>query len=119
MSIKTEAELAGAINRHEDTIEIEGDLANMVFKIKATGDKAWIVAIATIGAAVIIVISTGGLGAPVAAFSAVGAVTILGVSATTSAIAIAAAAGGVGVLNSLRSYEIIENDGNRLVLKKR
>lgn len=33
MSIKTEEELADAINNEEDTIEIEGDLDKKVFKI--------------------------------------------------------------------------------------
>lgn len=37
MSIKDAKDLGAAINSGEDTIEIEGDVANKVIKIKATG----------------------------------------------------------------------------------
>ncbi|STO59714.1 Uncharacterised protein [Canicola haemoglobinophilus] len=47
------------------------------------------------------------------------AVGILGGAATYSAIAIAVAAGGVGVLTSLRNYKEISRSENKLVLQKR
>jgi len=118
MPIRTEEELADAINNGEDTIEIEGDLKDKTLKIKATGKVAWVIAIGAIGIAVTILITTGGTGAPVSGIIGVGAVTVLGLPAAISAVAIAVAAGGVGVLNKLRSYKIIENDENKLVLKK-
>lgn len=37
----TEKELAEALKKNPDTIEIEGDLARKVIKIKATGAVAW------------------------------------------------------------------------------
>jgi hypothetical protein len=53
------------------TIEIEGDLAKKIIRLKATGNVAWAIAIAAIGMAVVVLIvgtpatvATGGLGAP-------------------------------------------------------
>lgn len=40
VSVKTEKELATAIENEQDTIEIVGDLANKTVKIKATGTVA-------------------------------------------------------------------------------
>ena len=125
MSIKTEEELADAINNEEDTIEIEGDLSKKVFKIKATGKAAWFIALGAIAVtvtAVIVTAGSGGTAAPViipaSAFVAAGAVGILGVPATASAILIAVSAGGIGVLTKLRNYEIIEHNGDKLILKR-
>lgn len=122
MAIITEKELGEALKNQQDTIEIEGDLRNHVVRIKATGKLAWIVAIAAIGFAVVAIIAaptTGGTSAVVGFTSAPLAVAILGGAATISAISIAVAAGGVGALNSLRKYKIIEKSDNRLILKRR
>ena len=118
MRVKTEEELAEAIENGEDTIEIEGDLKEKTLKIKATGKVAWVVAIGAIGVAVTIVITTGGAGAPASGIIGVGAVSILGLPAAVSSVAIAVAAGGVGILNKLRDYKVIENNDDVLILKK-
>jgi hypothetical protein len=118
MRVRTEEELAEAIENGEDTIEIEGDLKEKTLKIKATGKVAWVIAIGAIGIAVTIVIITGGTGTPVSGFIGVGAVSVLGLPAAITAVSIAVAAGGVGILNKLRSYKIVENSENILILKK-
>jgi hypothetical protein len=118
MRVRTEEELAKAIENGEDTIEIEGDLKEKTLKIKATGKVAWIIAIGAIGVAVTIVIATGGTGAPASGIIGVGAVSVLGLPAAISAVSIAVAAGGVGVLNKLRNYRIVKNNDNILILKK-
>ena len=118
MRVRTEEELAKAIENGEDTIEIEGDLKEKTLKIKATGKVAWVVAIGAIGIAVTIVITTGGAGTPASGIIGVGAVSVLGLPAAITAVSIAVAAGGVGVLNKLRSYKIVENSENILILKK-
>lgn len=46
---KTAEELGKAIKNNEDTIEIEGNLKNEVFRIKATGKVAWGVCLDIIG----------------------------------------------------------------------
>jgi hypothetical protein len=124
--VKTEAELAEAIKNGDNTIEIEGDLANKTFKIKATGKVAWGIALAAVGIAVYAAITTigsGGTTAPVTGtaglIAAPAAVSILGGATTYSAIAIAVAAGGVGVLNKLRSYKQISYKPGHLVLQKK
>ncbi|MBA1276172.1 MULTISPECIES: hypothetical protein [Pseudomonadaceae] len=124
--VRTEAELGAALKNNEDSIEIEGDLANKALKIRATGKAAWIVAIGAIGVATysaFATLGTGGASAPVTAttagFTAVAATTILGATVTYSAIATAIAAGGVGALNSLRKYKQISYENNRLVLRRK
>lgn len=121
MIVKTEEELAKAIKNDEETIEIEGDLINKTIKIKATGKTSWIVAVGAIGIGVTGILLTpasGGTSSIAAGIVAPAAVGVLGTSTTLSAILISIAAGGVGVLNKLRKYEIIENTDNRLILKK-
>jgi len=117
--VKTEEELGEALKEEPDTIEVEGDLKNKVFRIKATGKVAWAIAIASIGIAVAILMSTGGVGAPVSSFIGAGAVSILGLPTAISAVSIAVAGGGVGALNTLRKYEITESRGNKLVLRRK
>lgn len=119
MAISNEEELGEALKREQDTIEIEGDLKKKVLRIKATGKVSWAVALAAIGIAVTILLSTGGTGAPVSGLVGAGAVSVLGLPAAISAVSIAVAAGGVGALNTLRKYEIIEDTGNRLVMSRK
>lgn len=125
-TIKTEKELADAINRGEDTIEIEGSLAKKTIRIRATGAVAWAIAFGAIGIATYAAITTGVIGgastpvtAPVVGITGGAAVGVLGGAATYSAIAIAAAAGGVGALTKLRAYKEISRTENKLVLKRK
>lgn len=122
--VKTEKEFADAINRGEDTIEIEGDLAKKTIRIRATGNVAWAIAFGAIGIAVYSAIATGATGgtsapatAPVAVLTGGAAIGILGGAATYSAIAVAA--GGVGVLTKLRGYEEVSRAENKLILKRK
>jgi hypothetical protein len=125
--VRTEKELADAINGGADEIEIEGNLQTKVFKIKAKGKVAWAVAFGAI---------TIAAGATIAAFkvndakakaaAASGAVALgafapvlLGPAVAASAIQIAVFAGRVAALNDLRSYRIKENVEGRLVLAKK
>ena len=124
--VSTEAELGEALKNNEETIEIEGDLANKAFKIRATGKVAWAVAIGAIGIAtysVYVTIGTAGTSSVVTASTsgimAVTATTVLGGAVTYSAIAIAVAAGGVAALNTLRKYRQVSYEKNRLVLKRK
>ncbi|QHP79363.1 hypothetical protein EO763_05080 [Pectobacterium odoriferum] len=124
-AITTEKELAKALKEEQDTITIEGDLAKKTIKIKATGKIAWAIAFAAIGIAVgaaIATMGTGGAAAPVTGTAALvgagGAVGILGVSTTTSAITIAIAAGGVRALTQLRKYTIVDKSNSRVVLRR-
>lgn len=120
VTVDNEQKLADAIKNGEDTIEIEGDLKEKVVRIKATGKVAWAVAIGAIGIAVGLMLlapATGGTTAAPAAIAAPAAVAILGAPATLSCIAIAIAAGGVGVLNKLRNYKLVEENGI-VMLKK-
>lgn len=126
MKVKTEEELAKAVNNNENYIEIEGDLSNKVFRIKAFGSVPWIVAIGSIVVATVAVISLSKISQPKAGFmasgigaaTAGGAVAILGLAATTSAIKIAVAGGAIGVLKKLRNYKMEKISDTKLILKK-
>lgn len=125
-TVTTEKELAKAIKNEEDMIVIEGNLAKTTIKIKATGKAAWAIAIGAISLAaysLIATVGTGGASTPVTGTSGfiagTAAVSVLGSGATASAIAIAVAAGSVGVLSKLRSYKILEKSADRVVLTRR
>ncbi|EAH7654494.1 TPA: hypothetical protein RZJ77_000450 [Campylobacter coli] len=103
MQVKTEEELAKAINNNENYIELEGDLSRKIIKIKASGNVAWAVVIGSIGVIVIAAISyskksqdnkVSFIASGIGATTAVGAVGILGLATTISAIKIAVAGGG-------------------------
>lgn len=114
-----EKELGKAIKAKRETIVIEGDLKNKVVKIKATGKVAWAVAIGGIAIALAIILATGGTGIlPTLVVAAPTTVSILGLPAAVTAVSIAIAGGGVAVLNKLRKYKIIENNRERLVLRR-
>lgn len=133
----TTEEFVKQLNNKEDYIILEGDRANDVYRIVAAGNVAWAIAIGAIvlGAALVFATaSSGGTAAPatVPAISAVApaAVAVVGWSATSTAIAICFAAGGVAagkaMLNAVRNnYKIAEKVENRdgkvtkLVLKRK
>ena len=125
--VKTEKELADALKREDDTIEITGDLAAKTIKIRATGTVAWAVAIGAIGLAACALISipaTGGADTPAAAavsglMAPVAVVSLGGVAVAWTAITIAVFAGGVNVLKKLRNYKEISRGDSVLVLEKK
>lgn len=134
-------EVVRAVDNKEDCIVIEGDRANDVYRIIATGNVAWAIAIGAIGlsaALIFITVGSGGTAAPVTVPVEVASKTIiapvaiatLGWGATSTAIAICFAAGGVAagkaILNAVRNnYKIAEKveneDGKvtKLVLKRK
>lgn len=126
MNVKTEKELASAIEKNESTITIEGSLAKKTIRIKATGTVSWAIAFGAISItfyAVIATMRTGGTAAPAAAaFSAVGAgasLSVLGTAATTAAISMAVATRSLSVLKKLRGdYKIIKQSEGIVVLSR-
>ena len=124
VKVRNEKELAEAVSSGESEIEIEGNMKDVVFRIKAKGSVAWGVAIAAIGIAVVAVLAsptTAGISGAVggtAAFAAT-ATALGGTSIATSAIGIAVAAGGVSVLNKLRQYDIKEQGPEHVILRKK
>ena len=121
-TVTTKEDLAKALEKNEDTIIIEGDLANKVIKIKAKGKLAWFVALGGITVAVVAILAapgTAGTSTIPGGAAFVGTATALGgADIAMVAIGIAVAAGGVGVLNQLRKYSITEKQSNRVVLKR-
>ena len=62
---------------------------------------------------------SGGISSIAGIAAAPAAVGILGGAATTSAIAIAVAAGGVSALGKLRKYRVAEKTEGRVVLRRK
>ena len=121
-TVTNEKELGKALKDDEDTIVITGKLGAAVITIKAKGRVAWLVAAGAIGVAAAAVLSapfTGGVSGIAGIAAAPAAVGILGGAATTSAIAIAVAAGGVSALGKLRKYRVAEKTEGRVVLRRK
>ncbi len=127
MLIDNEKDLGNAIKNGEQCIEVEGELGQKVFRIKAVGAVAWAVAIGGLTvavAAIIAMIPAGPLPAPAAiagilpAAAVLGGAGVSGVAVAASAATIAVAGGGVGTLNKLRNYKM-EKQGDRVILRKK
>ena len=131
--VKNKKDLADAIAAKESTIEIEGNLAKRVIRIKATGPVAWGIAIGAIGIAAFSVhkltssqTASSELKAAYAVSSvasfAVGAVTAtsLGFSTTAFAVGLAIASGGTAILTSIYSdYDIADRTSNSITLNRK
>jgi hypothetical protein len=120
------------MKRGDDTIEIEGSLADKTIRLRATGNLAWGVALGAIGVAFFSAIrmrnSAAGPDLPTsahaftggtAAVAGIGAVSVLGTEVTLMAVTLAIAAGGVGILGTIRGYREISSEKGRLVLQRR
>ena len=130
---KTPQELADATKNNEYSIIVEGDLKNKVIRIKIIGKTAWGVCAIALSTAIACYIATpeatvvtapaGGAGGVISftggmAATAVAATT-LG-SAVVPAVAIGVAAGGIGVLNTLRDkYKIVEKTNTYIKLQRK
>lgn len=128
--VRTEKEFAEAIERGDDTIEVEGNLAEKTIRIRATGNVAWAVAIGAVGIAFYSAVKmpsaatsqSGGITkvvqfAPIIAGA--GAVGVLGAEVAVTALALAVAAGSVGVLASIRGYRQLSAEKGRLILQRK
>lgn len=126
---RTPKELAEAVKNNEEYILGEGDLKNKVIRIKAVGKVAWGVCGVSLAAVIILYIArpsnsetTTNAGDMASFFSGIGAVTAMVTlgSAFMPAVAIGIAAGGIGVLNTLRDqYKIIEKGSGNIKLQRR
>ena len=130
---RTCKELAKALKNKASTIVIEGRLGKIVLIIKLTGPLAWATCVTALTTAITLYLATpeatvatapaGGMGGTLTftggmASTAVAAAT-LG-PAVLPAVAIGVAAGGIGVLTSMRDdYEIIERSRSRVVLHRK
>lgn len=129
-------ELGQAIARNDNTIVIDGDLGKKVFKIKATGNVAWLVAGGAIVVAIVAILAmpattaTGVITGPIGGAGLVaegvalgaggaGAIGILGVSTTVTAISIGVGAKSKSAVNKLRDNYDMKKSGNKLILTRK
>lgn len=128
---KNGKELNAAMKKQADEIYIEGDLKNMVFKVKAVGSAAWgacagvlSVAIAFIIASIPTATATGNPTVGAASFvsgTVIGAVAApaLG-SSLIPIITLGVATGGIKTLTTLRDkYKIVEKTDTYIKLKRK
>lgn len=101
MQVKKEEELAKAINDNKNYMEIEGDLANNIFKIKATGNVTWVIALGSIGLAAVAIIYHSKNNS----------------SSHGSKLSFAAG-NGKEILEKLRDYRMEKISDTKLILKK-
>jgi hypothetical protein len=121
----TEKELADAVKSGASTIEIEGDLAKKVVKIRATGPVAWGLVAASLAGGYMFLKLTATVPVPQAkmafaaasAGSGAAALTILGVSASATAFALTRAYGGAEGLKKIRAYKQLSYIDGKLVLQ--
>lgn len=130
VTCKTAKEFGKAMHNGEDEIFIEGKLKDAVITIKATGKGIWAVCFLALAAAVALYLTApeaaAATGGPGGAFNSIAGTAAAGVAATAlgtavgPAISIAIAAGGAGILNTLRDkYIIVEKDDNHIKLKRK
>lgn len=128
--VKTSKEMGEAMKENKNTIIVEGDLAKKVIRIKATGTIAWVVAFGSIGIAVFAIISApaatavtapaGGAISFTGGAVATGAAGVILGPAAITAVTIAVAAGGVGVLTTLRDkYSMKKINNKKIILTKK
>lgn len=116
---KNEKELGEALKAEASRIEITGPLVQKVLKIKKVSSLSWKIAIGALGVAVGAALTVPVAGGPVIITVVPTLSFILGGKVAVCAVLIAVAAGGVGVLNSLRSYQIEVQEADRLVLVRK
>ena len=122
MKVANTKELGEALKNQVETIEIEGDLAKKVFRIRVTGKVTWPIAIAAVSLAIGCGVATfmSGPAAPATASGAIVGGTLAAGgfgTATMTAIAIASV-GGVVALRNLRKYKIAKHTDDQLVLER-
>lgn len=122
MAIHTEKELAAALKGNQDTIEIEGDLAKKVIRIKATGPIVWGVVISCLAVSVVAILAAPATGGTSTAAGFIASPVVIsglgGVGTASAAIGIAVAAGGVFALKRLRKYKIDKKSPTHIVLRR-
>lgn len=133
MTCKNAKDFASAVKANEEYIEIEGDFANKVLRIKATGKLSWALCIASLTVAVtlyltapeaaVITAPAGGAGGVISFTGGVAATTVAATTlgtATMTAITIGVAAGGAGILNTIRDkYKIVSKRDKYLKLVRK
>ena len=129
----TPNELAKAMKNCEDSITVVGSLKNPVIRIIITGKVAWGVCAIAIAAAVtcytatpeaaVVTAPAGGAGGAITftgGLAATAAATATLGSAAGPALALGMAAGGVGILNTLRNrYKIVEKTNSYIRLQRK
>lgn len=130
MTTNNAAELGKAIERNENSITVEGDLAKMTVKITGVGQVAWLIAGGAIAVAIVAILAmpaapaagSPGLIAESVALGAGGAaaVSVLGVSATVAAISMGVGAKSKNVVKKLRdNYNIQKISDSKVILTRK
>lgn len=128
MTTSNAQELGRAIESNQNEITVEGDLAKKIIRIKATGKVAWMIAGGAVVIGIIAVMnmpaaaSTGPTGliaeGVVLSTTAAGAVSILGVSATVTAVSIGVGARDHRALGKLRNnYAMTTINDAKIILR--
>lgn len=123
--VLNEADLGKAIKQKKATIEIEGELKDRVCSMKALEKESWNACMTQISMAVSvlrIMTQVDGIDTPASVLTGTPIlekiISFLGNTNAFSAIMIARAGGGVGILNQLRKYQIAALTEEKLILNR-
>lgn len=123
--VLNEADLGKAIKQKKATIEIEGELKDRVCSMKTLEKESWNACMTQISMAVSvlqIMTQVDGIDTPVSVLTGTPIlekiISFLGNTNAFSAIMIARAGGGVGILNQLRKYQIAALTEEKLILNR-
>jgi hypothetical protein len=127
MAVTDAKDLGKRMKNDDDYLELEGDLARKVLKIKAKGKVAIGAAVAIVAgilAAVVITAGSGGtsipLTAPIGAAEYAALIPIVGsLDLATVIVAIAIGGGNAAILHKLFDYDITKIDDDHIILKKK
>ena len=114
--VRTERELADAVNRGDDEILIEGKLGGAILRIKGTGRAVWAAVIVALAATVALV----WVWPPLIGAAAPVAVAALGLSAAVTAAKLLREAKSAQILSTLRDdYRVIEDEDGSVILRRK
>lgn len=126
MVLTNERDLGRAIKQKVEKLEIRGTLKDRVCRIRSIEERQWKACVSQIGMAVVFLQAmTKADGIPTSVSVLTGTpllekiAKILGISNAFSAILIAMAGGGIGILNQLRRYQMECLTEEEIVLRRK
>ncbi|MDR1770512.1 MAG: hypothetical protein LBS02_07740 [Hungatella sp.] len=122
MTANNEKELGNAIRNDENTIEVKGDLARMIVRMRSMNLVLWCICLSLLALMVTAVLAapgTLGMSGAAAMLAGTPVAGMMGTTTTISSVMIAVAGGGVGALNKIRDYRMEQITRTHIILHRR
>lgn len=121
MEARNESELGKALRNNDETIELHGDLARRIRKLKALSHVLWCICMSLLAitiSAVLLSPAAPGVSAVAGLVAGTPAAGILGVPTAVTAVLTAVSGGGTAVLSKLRNYRMTVLTENHIILNR-